>query len=135
MTAGKKWYQSLSVKGAIVTAIGFLADPGTVNLLAVLPLGYREKAIGAGILKAAGIVATVIGLRRAIPDASIVQTDDGLVRVDDPTGVLSRHIEAPRNEFGETAGEEARRRASMDTAGADLRRTLEARESGAAKQP
>lgn len=128
MTVGKKWFQSLSVKGALVTALGFLSDPSAWDLLAVLPLGIRERAIGAATLKAAGVVATIVGIRRAIPDASIVRTDDGNVRVDDPTGVLRRHLDAPRNEFGETAGEERERREKMDAAGAELRRTLEARE-------
>lgn len=126
----KPWYKSISVVGGITWAVGKLADPAVLDLLHTLPLTEHQRATASTIVQAAGAIAAIFGIRRNMPDATLFRTDSGAIAVHDPSGALTDHLEAPRNEHGETAGEELHRLETMGRAGAELRRTLEAREGG-----
>ena len=55
----KHWWQSMTIKGAIVAGLAVLASP---DVFALLP---HNVAVAVTV---AGTVASAIGLRRAIPD-------------------------------------------------------------------
>lgn len=73
-----QWLKSsLTVKGAITTAVGIACDP---NVLAVLPASWaRSVAIVGG-------VCTVLGLRRALPAPPGGTDQQGLQAIRDQVG-------------------------------------------------
>lgn len=125
----KPWYSSKTIIGGIVATLGYLAKPEALDLLAVLPLNERQRSAATSFVLGVGALLSIFGLRRAVPDATLIQTDDGVAALHDPSGLVQGFLDAPRNEHGETESEELERRRKMDAKAEELKQVLEARES------